>query len=246
MKSSNVIAASEWYCDMLGGEVTFEGSSQGVKNMKEDAGIKFYSPVEEKINIFSHAAGLMASIAALVLLVIRACQNGNVRHIVSFSIFGASLILLYTASTLYHSAKKPALRKRLKIMDHASIYVLIAGSYTPFTLVTLNGTVGWVVFGVAWGLALIGITLKLFFTGKFNILSTIMYVLMGWVVAFAIKPLINSLSSEGLFWLMAGGLSYTVGAVIYMIRKIKLNHAIFHIFVLIGSAYHVISVYFFV
>ena len=214
--------------------------------MAEVSGIKYYSPIEERINIISHGAGFVASIAALVLLVVQASVNGNVWHKVSFTIFGASLLLLYAASTLYHSSKKPELRKKLKIIDHASIYVLIAGSYTPFTIVTLNGTVGWVIFGISWGIALTGIILKLFFTGKYNLLSTIMYVMMGWLVVFFIKPLMSSLASDGLFWLMAGGISYTVGAVIYMIKKIPYNHAIFHIFVLIGSACHVVSVYFYV
>jgi len=205
-----------------------------------------YSVREERLNIATHAVGLALSLAALPLLIIRASTYGSAVHVVSFSIFGASLVILYAASTMYHSAQKISLRKRLNIFDHASIYVLIAGSYTPFTLVTLQGTTGWVIFGISWGLALTGIILKLFFTGKYDILSTIMYVLMGWVIVFAIKPLINNLSSEGLIWLFAGGMSYTVGAIIYSVHQIKFNHAIFHIFVLIGSFCHFISVYFYV
>ena len=214
--------------------------------MKDIGGIKYYSPIEEKINIISHAIGFILSIVALVLLVTHANLHGNVWHIVSFSIFGASLIILYAASTLYHSAKKSKLRNRLKIIDHASIYVLIAGTYTPFTLVTLKGTIGWVIFGTSWGLALTGIILKLFFTGKYNLISTIMYVLMGWVIVFAIKPLINNLPLEGLLWLIAGGISYTIGAILYSIKKIKFNHAIFHMFVLLGSFCHFMSVFFYV
>jgi len=214
--------------------------------MKDGEEIRSYSPVEEKINVISHAIGFILSIAALVLLVRHANLHGDVWHIVSFSIFGVSLIILYAASTFYHNAKKPRLRKRLKIFDHASIYVLIAGTYTPFTLVTLNSTIGWVIFGVSWGLALAGIILKLFFTGKYNLISTIMYVLMGWVIILAIKPLINNLPLEGLLWLFAGGISYTIGAVIYSIKKIKFNHAIFHIFVLMGSFCHFMSVFFYV
>lgn len=214
--------------------------------MKDIEGIKYYSPIEEKINIISHAIGFILSIVALVLLVTHANLHGDVWHIVSFSIFGASLIILYAASTFYHSAKKSELRNRLKIIDHASIYVLIAGTYTPFTLVTLNGTIGWVIFGTSWGLALTGIILKLFFTGKYNLISTIMYVLMGWVIVFAIKPLINNLPFEGLLWLFAGGISYTIGAILYSIKKIKFSHAIFHMFVLIGSFCHFMSVFFYV
>ena len=214
--------------------------------MKDIEGMIQYSPIEEKINVNSHAIGFILSIVALVLLVAHASMHGDVWHIVSFSIFGTSLILLYAASTFYHSAKKPELRKRLKIIDHASIYVLVAGTYTPFTLVTLKGKIGWLIFGISWGLALTGIILKLCFTGKYNLISTSMYVFMGWVIVFAIKPLINNLPPEGFLWLLAGGISYTLGAILYSIKKIKFNHAIFHMFVLTGSFCHFISVYFYV
>ena len=214
--------------------------------MSDPREIKFYSPLEEKINIFSHAVALMLSILALVLMVMRASLHGNVWHIVSVSIFGVGLIALYAASTAYHSATKPELRARLRIIDHATIYILIAGSYTPFTLVTLNGSVGWVIFAVSWGLALSGIILKLFFTGRFNLLSTLMYVFMGWIIIFAVKPLIAGLPVEGLYWLVAGGLAYTIGAVVYSIKKIPLNHAIFHLFVVMGSFCHFMAVYFYV
>ena len=209
-------------------------------------GTRQYSPPEEMTNIISHAIGLVLSIVALLLMLIRASESGDTLHIVSAAIFGFSLIALYAASTLYHSAKDPKARSRLRINDHATIYILIAGTYTPFTLITLNGWVGWTIFGVSWGMALAGVILKLFFTGKYNALSTLMYVLMGWIIIFAVKPLINSLSPEGIFWLVAGGVSYTTGAVIYSIKKIKFNHAIFHLFVLLGSICHFISVYFYV
>lgn len=214
--------------------------------MNENKAVKYYTPREEKINVFSHAAGFLLSIVALVLLLTRSINFGDVFDIVSVSIFGLSLMLLYAASTLYHNEKKPVLRNRLKVFDHAAIYVLIAGTYTPFTLIVLKGTTGWIIFGVSWGLALSGIILKLFFTGKYNILSTIMYVLMGWMIVFAIKPLLNNLSSEGLWWLFGGGVFYTVGAIIYSIKKIKYNHAIFHIFVLLGSFCHFVAVYWYV
>ncbi len=209
-------------------------------------GLKYYSPLEEKTNIISHTIGLVLSIVALVLMLIRASMYGNGWHIVSVSIFGASLIALYAASTFYHSATDPKLRKRLRIIDHATIYVLIAGTYTPFTLITLNGSTGWMIFGASWAMATIGITLKVFFTGKYNVISTLMYVFMGWIIVFAITPLLNSLSAEGLFWLFAGGVAYTTGAVLYSIKKIKFNHAIFHVFVLLGSFCHFVSVYFYV
>jgi hemolysin III len=214
--------------------------------MKKLEGITYYSPIEEKINITSHAIGLGLSIIALVLLFTHANRQGDIWHVVSFTIFGASLCVLYAASTFYHSAKNPELRRKSRVIDHASIYVLIAGTYTPFTLVTLNGLTGWVIFGISWGLAITGIILKLFFTGKYDFISTLMYVFMGWIIIFAIKPLINNLTSFGLLWLVAGGISYTIGALIYSIKKIKFNHAIFHILVLIGSGCHFVSVFLYV
>lgn len=205
-----------------------------------------YSPQEERLNVISHALGFFLSTFALIVLLIKSIQHGGFVEIVSVSIFGVSLITLYAASTLYHNSKIAEQRKRLKIFDHAAIYVLIAGTYTPFTLITLEGTVGWTVFGVIWGMAFAGVILKLFFTGKYKILSTIMYILMGWVIVFAIKPLVDSLSSEGLFWLFAGGVFYTVGAILYSIKKIKFNHAIFHICVLGGSFCHFYAVFYYV
>src|SRR5690554_1169175 len=186
-----------------------------------------YSPKEEKINVISHAIGFFLSIFALIALVMQASSFGSIWHVVSVIIFGVSLMTLYAASTFYHNAKKPILRKRLKIFDHSAIYVLIAGTYTPFTLITLEGTTGWIIFSVIWGMALTGVILKLFFTGKYKTLSTLMYILMGWVIIFAIKPLVNSLPSGGLYWLFGGGLAYMIGAVLYSIKNIKFNHAIF-------------------
>jgi hemolysin III len=208
--------------------------------------ITYYDLSEEKVNIITHAIGLLLSIAALVLLIIHASSNGSARHIVSFTIFGASMILLYSASTLYHYSQTPNLRRKLNILDHASIYVLIAGTYTPFTLVTLKGALGWTIFGITWGIALIGIFLKLFYTGKYDKISTIAYVAMGWIIIFAVKPLIENLPLNGLYWLLAGGVFYTIGAILYSIKKIKFNHAIFHIFVLLGSFSHFMAIYFYV
>jgi hemolysin III len=205
--------------------------------------MKYYSPLEEKTNIISHAIGLCLGIAALVVMVVRASLHGDAWHIVGASIFGAGLIILYAASTIYHSARKPQARKILRVIDHATIYVLIAATYTPFTLVTLNGWVGWLMFGIVWALALAGIILKLFFTGRYDILSTLMYVFMGWMIIFAAKPLVENLSADGLAWLIAGGVAYTVGAIVYGIRQIRFNHAIFHLFVLLGSFCHFVTVY---
>ena len=214
--------------------------------LKKAKELKHYSHTEERINILSHAFGFFLSLVALVLLVRHASLYGNAWHVVSFSVFGVSLMVLYAASTVYHSAKNPGFRKKMRIVDHASIYILIAGTYTPFTLVILNGVTGWVIFGVTWGMAVTGIILKLYFTGKFDALSTLMYVFMGWIIVFAINPLIENISTEGLYWLVAGGMAYTTGAILYSIKKIKFNHAIFHVFVLVGSFCHFVSVYYYV
>jgi hemolysin III len=205
-----------------------------------------YSREEERLNVYSHAIGFILSIVALVLLVIKATSFGTNLQLVSVSIFGVSLIVLYAASTLYHKATDQERRKKLKIFDHSAIYVLIAGTYTPFTLIVLGGTKGLLIFSISWGLALIGITLKLFFTGRFKLISTLMYVLMGWMIVFAIQPLVANLSYNGLFWLFAGGAAYTIGAILYSIKKIKFNHAIFHVCVLIGSFCHFYSLYHYV
>jgi hemolysin III len=214
--------------------------------MKNSGAVKIYSPAEERVNIVSHAVGFMLGIVALIFLVFRAINHGGALYLSSFIVFGLSLLVLYAASTLYHSAKDPERRARLKIFDHSSIFILIAGSYTPFTLVTLNGTVGWVIFGIVWGSALTGIILKQFFIGKYSIFSTTMYVLMGCVILFAINPLYHNLSFEGFLWLLGGGVAYIIGAVLYSIKKIKFNHAIFHILVLAGSFCHFVSIYFYI
>ena len=206
--------------------------------------IKTYSEKEEKLNVLTHGFGLLLSVIALFLLIVKSIKSENTTIITSFIIYGLSLIILYAASTFYHASKDLDKRYKLNIFDHASIYVLIAGTYTPFTLVTLEGWVGWTIFGISWGLALIGVILQLFYTGKYDRISTIAYVLMGWLIVFAIKPLLANLSTEGLIWLFAGGVLYTTGAVLYSVEKIKYNHAIFHIFVLAGSFSHFMAVYY--
>ena len=214
--------------------------------MEKKTNIQFYSPTEEKLNIWSHAFGIFLSIIALVLLIIKAVQQDNIWMMISFPIFGLSLILLYLASTLYHASKEPQKRFKLKVFDHAAIYVLIAGSYTPFTLVSLNGETGWLIFSMVWVMAFTGIILKLFFTGKFKIVSTAMYVLMGWLIVFYFQDLTASLHEKGVFYLILGGVLYTIGAILYSIKKIKFNHAIFHFFVLAGSFCHFLSIYLYV
>lgn len=212
--------------------------------MKASRPLKYYGPVEEKLNVVSHALGFGLSIPGFIFLIYRAAKLGEMIHLISFSIFGGSLILLYAASTFYHGARNEKLRYRLNILDHAAIYVLIAGTYTPFALITLSGTVGWIIFAVVWTMALTGMILKLFFTGRFERLSTAMYVFMGWIIVFAVKPLIQNLPEEGLIWLFAGGISYTIGAVAFSIERIKFNHALFHLFVLVGSFCHFLAICF--
>ena len=214
--------------------------------MDKKTNIQFYSPTEEKLNIWSHAFGIFLSIIALVLLIIKAVQQDNIWMMISFPIFGVSLILLYLASTLYHASKEPQKRFKLKVFDHAAIYVLIAGSYTPFTLVSLNGETGWLIFSMVWVMAFTGIILKLFFTGRFKVISTAMYVLMGWLIVFYFQDLTASLHEKGVFYLILGGVLYTIGAILYSIKKIKFNHAIFHFFVLEGSFCHFLSIYLYV
>ena len=193
---------------------------------------------QEIANSVTHGLGIILSVAGLVVLVVLASLHATVWHIVSFSVYGTSLILLYTASTLYHSFRSPRLKRIFHIIDHSSIYLLIAGSYTPLVLVNLRGAWGWSLFGVIWGISLVGIVLKTFFTGRFKIASTLLYLLMGWMIVIAFKPLAHALPMGGMAWLIAGGLSYTLGAVIYLWKTIPYHHAIWHLFVLAASICH--------
>jgi len=194
---------------------------------------------EEIANVITHGLGLALSVVALVLLVVFASLQADAWKIVSFSIYGVSLIILYLASTLFHGAKN--LRKKVKLnkFDHSAIYVLIAGTYTPFTLVTLRGPWGWTIFGIVWGLAIAGIIYKIYFySAKYRAISAIIYILMGWIIVIAIKPLVNNLSTPGLICLVIGGLSYSLGVIFYLWRKLPYSHPIFHLFVLGGSIAH--------
>ncbi|MDA9245570.1 hemolysin III family protein [Polaribacter sp.] len=203
-----------------------------------------YSKKEEFLNVLSHGFGLVLSLIAFPFLLIKGFAYNGFWKPTSFVIYGLSLILLYAASTFYHAAKNPMIRRKLNIFDHAAIYVLIAGGYTPFCLVALDSSLGWYVFIFVWLFALVGIVLKLFFTGKYDKLSTAMYLLMGWQVVFFAKPLANSLSENGLYLLILGGIFYTIGAILYSLKKLPYNHAIFHFFVLLGSLSHFLSIYF--
>lgn len=202
-----------------------------------------YPKIEEILNVITHGLGFLLSIAALVILVVYASLRGDVWHIVSFSIYGTSLVILYLASTLFHSVQKQSLRNKLNVFDHSAIYVLIAGTYTPFLLVTLRGPWGWSLLGVIWGLAIGGIIYKIFFIGKYDYISAFIYVLMGWIIIIAIKPMNQNLPTEGLMWLLGGGISYSIGVVFFLMNRLPYNHAIFHIWVLLGSFAHFVAVF---
>lgn len=197
---------------------------------------------EELWNAITHGIGLLLSIPTCIVLILHAIHTGTVVQIVSFSIFGASLILLFLMSTLLHSMPENV-KKIFSIFDHSSIYVLIAGTYTPFLLIALDGTLGLVLLIVIWTLAVFGILFKCFFIHRFEKLSLILYISMGWLILFAIKPLYEYIHFEGFMVLLAGGLLYTIGALFYAWRKLPYNHAIWHIFVILGSGCMVYCVY---
>lgn len=201
---------------------------------------------EEIANAITHGLGVLLSIPALVVLIIFAVKYGDIWHVVSFSIFGSTMFLLYLFSTLLHSITHPTAKKVFAILDHSAIYLLIAGTYTPFVLVTLRGWIGWTIFGIVWGLAIIGIVFKIFFVERFMILSTVCYCLMGWMIIVAIKPIYESIGFNDFMLLLTGGIFYTVGAVFYVWRKLPYNHAIWHLFVLAGSASMFFSILFYV
>jgi hemolysin III len=207
---------------------------------------KQYPKVEELLNIITHGLGLLLSIVALVILVVYSSLEGDVWHIVSFTVYGVSLVTLYLASTLFHSVKKQKLRNKLNVFDHSAIYFLIAGTYTPFLLVTIRGPLGWSLFGVIWGLAIAGITYKIFFTGKYDIISALFYVVMGWLIIIALKPMNENMPTDGLLWLLGGGISYSIGVVFYLLNRLPYNHVIFHIWVLLGSFAHFVAVFWYV
>jgi hemolysin III len=205
-----------------------------------------YSFIEEFFNSITHGVGIIISISALIIMVFFSSRYGNTIHIVSSSIFGIALVLLYTASTLYHSFQKPRIKHTFKIIDHSCIYILIAGTYTPFMLVTLHGTLGWTIFSVVWSLTILGILFKVFFINRFKIISTIAYILMGWLIIFAIKPLYQALPGNAIAWIVSGGLIYTLGTIFYAWEKLPFNHAIWHSFVLAGSICHFFAIMFYV
>jgi len=202
--------------------------------------------VEEWFNSITHAIGVGLSITALILL-LTSCHDCGALRIVSFSIYGASLIILYLASTVYHGVFEERIKEFLARIDHSAIYLLIAGTYTPFALLMLKGGWGWTIFGIEWGLALAGVVYKLFFyTDKYRVISAILYLAMGWLAVIAIKPMIDNLHPGGLVWLGIGGLSYSLGVIFYLWQRLPFSHGIWHLFVLGGSIAHFFAIYFYV
>ena len=201
-----------------------------------------YTTGEEIANAITHGIGTILAIAALVLLVVFSSIYGNTTAVVSFTVYGSTLVILYLMSTIYHSLPRGKAKDVFEILDHSSIFLLIAGTYTPFALVTLKGVKGWTIFGIIWGLALAGMVMKVFLVKKFVILSTLMYILMGWMAIFILKDIMASVPLNGVILLVLGGVAYTVGALFYIWRKIPYHHAIWHLFVLAGSLFHFFTI----
>ena len=203
-----------------------------------------YTLREERLNSLTHGLGALMSAVGTLVLVLAAVRLGDVWKIVSFSIFGASLMLLYSASTFYHASRGATAREVWKMLDHCAIFLLIAGTYTPFLLVNLRSSAGWTLFAVIWGLALAGIILKLVFGHRYKILRVLVYLAMGWLILFASADLNTHVSALGVRLTVAGGIVYTLGVVFYLADRIPYNHAIWHLFVVGGSLCHFYAIYF--
>ncbi len=210
--------------------------------MKPHARSAQYSPGEELANSLTHGVGALLAIGGVAVLVTQAALHGDAWHVVACSIYGAAMVVLYTASTLYHGVSSPRAKEALRVFDHSAIFLLIAGTYTPFTLVTLRGPWGWSVFGVVWGLAAAGIFLEIVFPGRWPALSLVLYIAMGWVVVVAVKPVLAALPTGGLVLLVLGGVAYTGGIGFYVWKKLPYNHAIWHLFVLAGTVLHFFAI----
>ncbi len=201
---------------------------------------------EEIANAITHGLGLVLAIIGMVVLVYKAATQGDMLHIVSGSIFGATLVILYAASTLYHSVQTPRVKRWLQVFDHTAIYLLIAGTYTPITLVSLQSNWGWSLFAIVWGLALVGILYKLLAFGRFKKLSLGLYLGMGWLAVVAVKPLWDALPPAAFGLMAAGGLAYTFGVIFYVLQKKRFFHSVWHLFVMGGSTCHYLAILLFV
>jgi len=205
-----------------------------------------YTRNEEIANAITHGIGVLLSVAALVLLIVFASLKGTALHIVSFSIYGATMLILYLSSTLLHSFPEGKVKDLFEFFDHSSIYLFIAGTYTPLMLIVVKGALGWTMFGVVWGIAVVGIIFKLFFVKRFLFLSTLFYILMGWLIVFTFQPILQSIPLTGIILLVVGGLLYTVGTIFYVWRGFPYHHAVWHLFVLGGSVTHFLTILFYV
>lgn len=202
-----------------------------------------YSFGEELAHAVSHGLGAGLAIAGLAVLMAAAAMRGEgAGQIVPLAIYGAAMILMFTMSTLYHSFPWPRVKRVFRVLDHEMIFLMIAGSYTPFVLITLRGPLGWTLFGIVWGLAAAGLVFQGFCTGRYKKATTALYVLMGWIIVFALKPLLAEMPAAGIRWLVAGGLCYTLGAVVYLFKRVKYHHAAWHLLVLAGSACHYFAI----
>ncbi|MCK5862381.1 MAG: hemolysin III family protein [Candidatus Hydrogenedentes bacterium] len=214
--------------------------------MKSNTAEKHYSFLEEIANSITHGIGAVLSVVGLIWLIVRAIHGGDIFSIVSVIIFGTSLFLLYLASTLYHAIPCQGAKRIFRKFDHCAIYWLIAGTYTPFLLVSMRGTLGWTLLGVVWGIACVGTAFKLFFVGRFDKLSTAMYVVMGWLILVVLKPALTYVPGEALLLMLIGGLTYTFGVYFYVNNRIPYNHAIWHCFVMVGSTVHFFAIIFYI
>lgn len=205
-----------------------------------------FTKKEEIAHAITHGIGALLSIAALVLLIVFSSFQGGAVLIVSVTIFGSTMLLMYVASTIVHSLPINKWKNIFLIVDHAMIYLFIAGTYTPFVLALIKGPLGWTLFGIVWGIAVAGIILKLFFVKKFVILSTLAYIFMGWLIVFAWKPLTEAMHMNGIILLVTGGIVYTVGAIFYVWKGFPYHHVIWHLFVIIGSALHFFAILYYV
>jgi hemolysin III len=200
---------------------------------------------EELANSLTHGFGLLLAIAGLVVLVVVAALGGDVMQIVSFSVFGATMVILYLASTVYHSVRHPRFKRFMRFVDHAAIYLLIAGTYTPFLLLNMRHSVGWLMFAIVWAFAIIGILVKGLHMESNVFLTPLLYIFMGWICLFALKPAMEAIHPAGLLMLLAGGIAYTGGVVFYVLERMPYNHAIWHGFVMGGTAIHYFAVIFY-
>jgi len=205
--------------------------------------MRIQTPFEEKLNAITHGIGAILGVIALILLITHNTHKTS-WSLFSVIVYGFSIIILFTASTLYHSVTKEKQKHTFRIIDHISIYILIAGTYTPVCLITLDESLGWPLFWIVWGIALFGVFLKIFFTGRFELFSTLLYLIMGWLIVFDFAALSTGVGDNGVLFLFAGGLAYTIGIIFYAIQKIPYNHVIWHLFVLAGAVFHFFMIFY--